>query len=104
MHIQDLSLATLRTENEIDNAIYAVLNAAFSESEDEPALRGAVRSRLCESPTPQDVIDAVCAELRGRGRLRFEKQRRLQASQVLAAFFDLPAGEREDLSLAPPAA
>jgi hypothetical protein len=98
MDTRDLSTARLHSENEIDNAIYAVLCAAFCEDEEEP-IRLAVRLRLPEGPTPQQIIDAICAELRCRGRLMFEEQRRLQATHVLAAFLDLPLTEREDVSL-----
>ncbi len=88
----------LRTENEIDNAIYAVLCAAFCEDEEAP-VRRAVRRALGAEPTPQEIIDQVCVELRRRGRLHFEEQRRLHAAHVLAAFLDLPVSEREDVSL-----
>lgn len=98
MYTRDLSEIRLATENEIDNAIYALLCAAFCE-DDEAPIRRAVRSRLAPFPTPLDLIDAVCAELSSRGRLLFEEQRRLHASHVLAAFLDLPASERADLSL-----
>jgi hypothetical protein len=98
METVDLSNARLCSENEIDNATYAVLCAAFCEDADKP-LRRAVRVRLPLSPTPLELIDAICAELRLRGRLHFEEQRRLAASHVLAAFFDLPLAEREDVSL-----
>jgi len=86
----------LHTENEIDNAIYAVLCAAFCE-DDEEELRRVVRLRLPEEPTPGQIVDAICAELRWRGRLFFEEQRR--AVHVLSAFLDLPVSEREDVSL-----
>ena len=46
-----------------------------------------------------NALDAVCDELRWRGRLMFEEQRRLHATHVLAAFLDLPAAERADVSL-----
>jgi hypothetical protein len=98
MESRDLSTARLGSENEIDNAIYAVLCAAFCEDEEEP-LRRAVRLRLPQDPTALEIIDAVCSELRWRGRLRFEEQRRLAATHVLAAFLDLPLAEREDVSL-----
>ena len=98
MDTQDLSIVRMRSENEIDNAIYALLCAAFGE-DDEQSVRRAVRQRLSDAPTPQQVIDAVCDELRWRGRLLFEEQRRLHASHVLAAFLDLPASERDDVSL-----
>ena len=98
MDTRDLSAVHLQSENEIDNAIYALLCAAFGE-DDEEAVRRAARMRLPDAPTPLQVLDAVCDELRWRGRLLFEEQRRLQASHVLAAFLDLPAAEREDVSL-----
>jgi len=98
METRDLSEARLRSENEIDNAVYAVLCAAFSE-DDEAPVRRSVRLRLGDSPSPAEIVDAVCAELRCRGRLFFEEQRRLHASHVLAAFLDLPLSEREDVSL-----
>jgi hypothetical protein len=94
----DLTATRLRGENEIDNAIYAVLCAAFSEDDDAP-IRQTVRKRLPDAPSPQQILDAVCDELRWRGRLRFEPQRRAQAAHVLAAFLDLPPSEREDVSL-----
>jgi hypothetical protein len=97
METRDLCLE-LDSENEIDNAIYAVLCAAFSE-DDEAPVRRAVRHQLSDHPTPQQIIDAVCAELHRRGRLHFEEQRRLCAAHVLAAFLDLPVSEREDISL-----
>jgi len=87
----------LQSENEIDNAIYAVLCAAFCEDEEE--LRRVVRLRLPAEPTPGQIVDAICAELRWRGRLQFEEQRRVQAAHVLEAFLDLPISEREDISL-----
>lgn len=99
--VKDLSRERLCTENELDNAIYALLCAAFCEG-DEPELRRAVRARIWNQPTPGEVIDAVCDELRERGRLRWEEQRRATACNVMAAFMDLPASEREDVSLAPP--
>ena len=98
MDTVDLSQARLSGENEIDNAIYAVLCAAFSE-QDEAPIRKMVRTRLPDAPTPQQILDAVCDELRWRGRLRYEEQRRSQAVHVLAAFLDLPRSERADLSL-----
>jgi len=98
METHDLSEARLGSENEIDNAIYAVLCAAFCE-DDEAPVRDSVRLRLGDRPTPQEIVDAVCAELRDRGRLFFEEQRRLHAAHVLAAFLDLPLCEREDVSL-----
>ena len=98
METRDLSTARLSSENEIDNAIYALLCAAFCE-DDEAPVRRAVRARLGAAPTPLEMVDAICAELRGRGRLLFEEQRRLHASHVLAAFLDLPAAERADVSL-----
>ncbi len=98
MESRDLSTARLRSENEIDNAIYALLCAAFCEDEEEP-LRRAIRLRLTLQPLALEIVDAICAELRWRGRLRFEEQRRLAAAHVLAAFLDLPLAEREDLSL-----
>ena len=93
MDTRDLCVE-LCSENEIDNAIYAVLCAAFCEDEEAP-VRRAVRQDLGPRPTPQQIIDAVCAELRRRGRLHHEEQRRLQATHVLAAFLDLPVSERE---------
>jgi hypothetical protein len=98
METRDLTLVRLRSENEIDNAIYALLCAAFGE-DDEAPVRRAVRARLGPAPTPPELLDAICAELRARGRLLFEEQRRLYASHVLAAFLDLPAAERNDISL-----
>ena len=98
MDTRDLSAVHLQSENEIDNAIYALLCAAFGE-DDEVSVRRASRMRLPDAPTPLQVLDAVCDELRWRGRLLFEEQRRLHASHVLAAFLDLPAAEREDVSL-----
>jgi hypothetical protein len=98
MELRDLSEERMQSENEIDNAIYAVLCAAFCE-DDDAQLRRAVRLRLPGHPSPQQVVDAVCGELRARGRLRHEEQRRLHAAHVLAAFFDLPLSEREDVSL-----
>ena len=98
MDTRDLSAVHLQSENEIDNAIYALLCAAFGE-DDEEAVRRAARMRLPDAPTPLQVLDAVCDELRWRGRLLFEEQRRLHATHVLAAFLDLPAAEREDVSL-----
>ena len=86
------------TDDEIDNAIRAVLCAAFC-AEDSEELRRLVRLRLPSAATPEQIVDAVCAELRWQGRLEFEEQRRLQAAQVLAAFFDLPISERETLAL-----
>ena len=101
--IEDLSGVQLVSENEIDNAIYAVLVAAFLESVEEPAVRACVRDRLPKSPTSSELIDAVCAELRKRGRLQYERYRREQACLVLSAFLELPAEEREDVSLMPAA-
>jgi len=98
MDARDMSETRLQSENEIDNAIYAVLCAAFC-ADDEEALRKVVRLRLPSSPTPLQIVDAICAELRWRGRLEFEDQRRQQAAHVLSAFLDLPASEREDVSL-----
>lgn len=99
MDSRDLCL-TLVSENEIDNAIYAVLCAAFEAAlAEEAPVRRAVRHHLGARPTPQQIIDEVCAELRRRGRLFHEEQRRLQAAHVMAAFLDLPASEREDVSL-----
>jgi hypothetical protein len=98
MDTRDLSVVRLQSENEIDNAIYAILCAAFCE-DDEASVRCGARMRLPDAPTPLQVLDAVCDELRGRGRLLFEEQRRLHATHVLAAFLDLPAAEREDVSL-----
>jgi hypothetical protein len=98
MDARDMNDTPLRTENEIDNAIYAVLCAAFCADHEEE-LRMVVRLRLPASPTPQQIVDAVCAELRWRGQLQFEEQRRQQAADVLAAFLDLPISERDDVLL-----
>jgi hypothetical protein len=98
MDARDMSETRLQSENEIDNAIYAVLCAAFC-ADDEEALRKVVRLRLPSSPTPLQIVDAICAELRWRGRLEFEDQRRQQAAHLLSAFLDLPPSEREDVSL-----
>ena len=100
VEVRDCSGERLRTENEIDNAIYALLCAAFCEG-DDPPLRRAVRARLPLHPTPGEVIDGVCAELRQQGRLSWEWQRRATANNVMAAFLDLAPEERADLSLAP---
>jgi hypothetical protein len=97
MDLRDLSHVRLHSENEIDNAIYAILCAAFCEDDSE--LRACVRRRLDGSPRPLELLDAVCDELRERGLLRYEEQRRLHAAHVIAAFLDLPAREREDVSL-----
>jgi len=98
MDTRDMTDTRLLTENEIDNAIYAVLCAAFC-AEHEEELRRVVRLRLPDTPTPLQIVDAVCAELRWRGQLEFEEQRRQQAAHVLAAFLDLPISERDDVSL-----
>jgi hypothetical protein len=98
MQIFDLSQTHLDNENEIDNAIYAVLCAAFCE-DDQAELRQAIRLRLCDAPLPLEIVDAICDELRERGSLRFEQQRRQHAAHVLAAFLDLPAADRADVSL-----
>jgi hypothetical protein len=98
MEARDMTETRLQSENEIDNAIYAVLCAAFC-ADDEEALRKVVRLRLPPAPTPLQIVDAICAELRWRGRLEYEEQRRQQAAHVLAAFLDLPVSEREDVSL-----
>jgi hypothetical protein len=103
LEVVDLSEVRLFNENEIDNAIYAILVAAFLESSEEPALRALVHGRLPANPTPVELIDTVCAVLRQRGRLQYERYRREQASLVLAAFLELPAEEREDVSLMPAA-
>ena len=103
VQVVDLSDVQLVNENEIDNAIYAVLVAAFLESHEEPAVRACVRRRLGSRPTPPEIIDAVCAELGRRGRLQYERYRREQASLVLACFLELPEKEREDVSLMPAA-
>ena len=101
VEVRDLSGERLRNENEIDNAIYALLCAAFNEG-DDPPLRHAVRARLPLQPSPEEVIDGLCAELRQRGRLSWEWQRRATAGNVMAAFFDLSPEDRADVSLAPP--
>ncbi len=103
LRIVDLANQRLRNENEIDNAIYAVLVAAFLESSEEPDVRACVRERLSATPSPVEIVEAVCAELRWRGRLQYERYRREQAALVLAAFLELPAAEREDVSLMPAA-
>ncbi len=99
--IDDLSNVRLQHENEIDNAIYALLCAAFGEG-DDPRLRMQVRANLPSQPTPGEVIDGVCAALRMQGRLSWEWQRRLTANNVMAAFLDLSPADRADVSLAPP--
>jgi hypothetical protein len=101
--ILDLTDVRLANENEIDNAIYAILCAAFCEDDDEPQVRKGVRARLGEVPTAAEVVEAACAELRCRGRLSYEEQRRGAAAHILAAFLDLPPEDRADVSLAPPA-
>jgi hypothetical protein len=98
MDARDMTQTRLHSENEIDNAIYAVLCAAFCEDEQDE-LRRVVRLRLPAEPTPLQIVDAIVAELRWRGRLQFEAQRRQQAALVLEAFLDLPVSEREDISL-----
>jgi hypothetical protein len=97
MELRDLSTVCLRSENEIDNAIYAILCAAFCEEGE--GLRKGVRRRLGSAPRPLEILDAVCDELRDRGLLRYEEQRRMHAAHVIAAFLDLPESEREDVSL-----
>src|SRR2546423_8226378 len=82
MDTRDMTETRLRTENEIDNAIYAVLCAAFC-AEDEEELRRVVRLRLPQDPTPPQIVDAICAELRWRGRLPVAGQRRPHAAHVL---------------------
>src|SRR2546429_7834153 len=84
MDTRDMTDTRLHTENEIDNAIYAVLCAAFC-AEHEEELRRVVRLRLPDTPTPLQIVDAVCAELRWRGQLEFEEQRRQPAALGLAA-------------------
>ena len=103
VQVVDFSAFRMDNENEIDNAIYAVLVAAFLESTEEPDVRACVRDRLGARPTPSEIIEAVCAELRLRGRLQYERYRREQAGLVLGAFLELPAKEREDVSLMPAA-
>jgi hypothetical protein len=98
MELLDLSQVRFVSENEIDNAIYAVLCCAFCEDA-RSEIRQAIRRRLTCAPAPQQVVDAVCDELRERRCLRFEAQRRPYAAQVLAAFLDLPPAERADVSL-----
>src|SRR5258708_298301 len=98
MESRDLSTARLRSENEIDNAIYAVLCAAFCEDEEEP-LRRAVRLRLTLQPLALEIVDAICAELRWRGRLRWGEGRRRAGAHAGAGSLALPLAEREDLSL-----
>ena len=100
--ILDLTNARLANENEIDNAIYAVLCAAFCEDNEEPQVRRGVRARLGQVPTAAEVVEAACAELRCRGRLSYEDQRRGAAAHILAAFLDLSPEDRADVSLAPP--
>jgi hypothetical protein len=101
IQFDDLSNVHLQNENEIDNAIYALLCAAFGEG-DDPRLRLEVRASLPQQPTPGEVIDGVCAALRLQGRLSWEWQRRLTANNVMAAFLDLSPADRADVSLAPP--
>jgi hypothetical protein len=99
--ILDLTDVRFSNENEIDNAIYAVLAAAFCEGTDEPQVRRSVRARLGSVPTAAEVVEAACAELKCRGRLSCERQRRSAAAQILAAFLDLSPQDRADVSLAP---
>src|SRR5258705_11233487 len=98
MDARDMTQTRLQSENEIDNAIYAVLCAAFCE-DDEEELRRVVRLRLPEEPTPGQIVDAICAELRWRGRLFFEEKRGGRAVDARSAFPRLPATEHEDVSL-----
>src|SRR5256885_3153584 len=86
------------TNDEIDNAIRAVLCAAFC-AEDAEELRRVVRLRLPSAPTPVQIVDAVCAELRWRGRLEFEEQRRLPAGPIPSGVFHLPTTEPDAHSL-----
>src|SRR5258705_6774682 len=97
MDARDMTQTRLQSENEIDNAIYAVLCAAFCEDEEEE-LRRVVRLRLPAEPTPLQIVDAICAELRWRGRLHVEGQRPHQAAHGLAPLLPLPVNEREDVS------
>jgi hypothetical protein len=99
--ILDLTDVRLANENEIDNAIYAVLSAAFCEDTDEPIVRKGVRARLGNAPTAAEVVEAACAELKCRGRLSYEPQRRSAAAHILSAFLDLSPEDRADVSLAP---
>src|SRR5438067_3875233 len=64
--ILDLTSIHLANENEIDNAIYAVLCAAFGEDKQEPQVRRGVRARLGRVPTAAEVVEAACTELRCR--------------------------------------
>jgi hypothetical protein len=100
--ILDLTEIRLANENEIDNAIYAVLSAAFCEDTDEPRVRMGVRARLSAVPTAAEVVEAACSELKCRGRMSYEPQRRSAAAHILAAFLDLSPEDRADVSLAPP--
>ena len=84
MDTRDMTDTRLLTENEIDNAIYAVLCAAFC-AEHEEELRRVVRLRLPDTPTPLQIVDAVCAELRWRGLLEFEEQRFLDSQTPVSA-------------------
>lgn len=102
MDTRDMTDTRLLTENEIDNAIYAVLCAAFGEDKQEPQVRRGVRARLGRVPTAAEVVEAACTELRCRGRLSYEEQRRGAAAHILAAFLDLSPEDRADVSLAPP--
>jgi len=99
--ILDLTSVHLANENEIDNAIYAVLCAAFCEDKEEPQVRKGVRARLGLIPTAAEVVEAACAELRVRGRLSYEEHRRGDVAHILAAFLDLSPEDRADVSLAP---
>jgi hypothetical protein len=101
--ILDLTDVRLENENEIDNAIYAVLSAGFCEHTPEPIMRRGVRARLGNVPTAAEVVEAACAELKCRGWMSYEPQRRSAAAHILAAFLDLSPEDRADVSLAPPA-
>src|SRR5439155_1044630 len=57
MDTRDLSAVHLQSENEIDNAIYALLCAAFGE-DDEVSVRRAARMRLPHAPTPRERMPA----------------------------------------------
>ncbi len=82
----DAAAERLRTEEEVECAIAAVLEFAFGHREQSSASREAIRSRLPESPTVLELVEAVFEHRRRRGPISDEPRRRNDAAMAMAAF------------------
>ncbi len=81
----DAAAERLRSEAEVDCAIYTILTFAFGEPAPD-GVRHAIRGALPPRPTVLELVDAVFAARRRLGPILEEKTRRVDAGMAMAAF------------------